>query len=47
MKENITNADEYNSDNTERLDVDGTKLLLNKLRFIQAASRGEIFDHDD
>ena len=46
-EENITNADEYNSDNTERLDVDGMKLLLNKLRFIQAASRGEIFDHDD
>ena len=46
-EENITNADEYNSDNTERLDVDGMKLLLNKLRFIQAASRGEIIDHDE
>jgi UDP-N-acetylglucosamine 4,6-dehydratase/5-epimerase len=46
-EENITNADDYNSDNTERLDFDGMKLLLNKLRFIQAASRGEIIDHDE
>jgi UDP-N-acetylglucosamine 4,6-dehydratase/5-epimerase len=43
-EEGITNADEYNSDNTVRLDVEGMKLLLNKLRFIQAASRGEIID---
>jgi hypothetical protein len=47
MKQNITDADEYNSDNNERLGVDGMKLLLNKLRFIQAASIGEIIDHDD
>jgi len=46
-EENITNADEYNSDNTPRLDVDGMKLLLNKLKFIQAASKGEIIDCEE
>ena len=46
-EEGITNADEYNSDNTERLDVKGMKALLNKLRFIQAASRGEIIDPEE
>jgi UDP-glucose 4-epimerase len=46
-KKSITNADEYNSDNTERLDVKGMKLLLNKLKFIQAASRGEIIDPEE
>ena len=46
-EEGITNADEYNSDNTVRLDVEGMKLLLNKLRFIQAASRGEIIDPEE
>ena len=46
-EENITNVDEYNSDNTLRLDVDGMKLLLNKLRFIQAASKGKIIDCEE
>jgi UDP-glucose 4-epimerase len=46
-EESITNADEYNSDNTVRLDVEGMKLLLNKLRFIQAASKGEIIDPEE
>lgn len=46
-EESITNSDEYNSDNTERLDVKGIKLLLNKLKFIQAASRGEIIDPEE
>ena len=46
-EENITNADEYNSDNTVRLDVEGMKLLLNKLKFIQAASRGVIIDPEE
>jgi len=46
-EESITNADEYNSDNTVRLDVEGMKLLLNKLKFIQAASRGEIIDPEE
>jgi UDP-N-acetylglucosamine 4,6-dehydratase/5-epimerase len=46
-EEGITNAHEYNSDNTERLDIEGMKILLNKLRFIQAASRGEIIDPEE
>jgi UDP-N-acetylglucosamine 4,6-dehydratase/5-epimerase len=46
-EECITNADEYNSDNTEQLDVEGMKLLLNKLRFIQAAAKGEIIDPEE
>ena len=46
-EEDITNADEYNSDNTEQLDVEGMKLLLNKLRFIQAATKGEIIDPEE
>ncbi len=46
-EEDITNADEYNSDNTVRLDVKGMKLLLNKLSFIQAACRGEIIDPEE
>jgi len=46
-EENITNAAEYNSDNTVRLDVEGMKLLFNKLKFIQAASRGELIDPED
>jgi len=46
-EENITNSDEYNSDNTERLDIEGMKILLNKLKFIQAASRGEIIDPEE
>jgi UDP-N-acetylglucosamine 4,6-dehydratase/5-epimerase len=46
-EEGITNADEYNSDNTVRLDVEGMKLLLNKLKFIQAASKGEIVDPEE
>ena len=46
-EDSITNAGEYNSDNTERLDVEGMKLLLSKLKFIQAASRGEIIDPEE
>jgi UDP-N-acetylglucosamine 4,6-dehydratase/5-epimerase len=46
-EESITNADEYNSDNTVRLDVESMKLLLNKLKFIQAASIGEIIDPEE
>jgi UDP-N-acetylglucosamine 4,6-dehydratase/5-epimerase len=46
-EENITNSDEYSSDNTVRLDVEGMKSLLNKLRFIQAAAKGEIIDPED
>ena len=46
-EEGITNSDEYNSDNTERLDIEGMKILLSKLKFIQAASRGEIIDPEE
>ena len=46
-EESITDASEYNSDNTERLDVEGMKLLLNKLKFIKAASKGEIIDPEE
>ncbi|MBT9526804.1 MAG: polysaccharide biosynthesis protein [Rhizobacter sp.] len=37
----ITACDDYNSHNTERLDVDGMKRLLLKLDFINALMRGE------
>lgn len=37
----ISEAVEYNSHNTTRLDVPGMKTLLMKLRFIQATLRGE------
>ena len=43
-EENITNSNEYNSDNTERLDIESTKILLSKLKFIQAASKGDLID---
>nr|WP_321404170.1 polysaccharide biosynthesis protein [uncultured Desulfobacter sp.] len=43
-EEKITISDEYNSDNTERLDVEGMKKLLMKLKFIQAALKGEYVD---
>jgi len=46
-EENITNSDEYNSDNTQQLDIEGMKILLSKLKFIQAASRGEIIDSEE
>ena len=46
-EEGITNAVEYNSNNTVQLDVDGMKLLLNKLQFIQAASMGKIIDPEE
>jgi len=46
-EEAITNSEEYNSDNTIRLDVQDMKLLLGKLKFIQAASKGEIIDPEE
>jgi UDP-N-acetylglucosamine 4,6-dehydratase len=38
---NISEAADYNSHNTERLDITGMKALLLKLRFMQAFARGE------
>jgi UDP-glucose 4-epimerase len=37
----ISEAVDYNSHNTTRLDVEGMKVLLMKLRFMQAIARGE------
>ena len=37
----ISEATDYNSHNTDRLDISGMKRLLMKLRFIQAIARGE------
>lgn len=42
----ISEAVEYTSHNTTRLDVEGMKLLLMKLPFIQAAVRGERMEPD-
>ena len=46
-EEEITNAAEYNSANTEQLNVKSMKELLNKLTFIQASNRGEIIDPEE
>lgn len=46
-EETITVAHEYNSDNTERLDVEGMKSLLKKLNFIQAVIKGEYVDPEE
>jgi len=46
-EEGITNACEYNSDNTVQLSIDGMKQLLNKLKFIQAAAKGVIIDPEE
>jgi UDP-N-acetylglucosamine 4,6-dehydratase len=43
----ITMAEDYNSHNTTRLDVEGMKTLLLKLPFIQAMTRGEYIPPDE
>lgn len=43
----ISDAVDYNSHNTERLDVAGMKALLMKLRFMQATVRGEFVDAEE
>jgi len=43
----ISGATEYTSHNTTRLDVTGMRELLLKLRFIQAAVRGELVEPDE
>ena len=40
-EEKISQTEDYNSHNTERLDVDGMTELLRKLEFIDALERGE------
>ena len=37
----ISEATDYNSHNTDRLDISGMQALLMKLRFMQAVARGE------
>ena len=43
----ITHADEYNSHNTQRLDVEGMKTLLLKLDFMRRIARGEVATPED
>jgi UDP-N-acetylglucosamine 4,6-dehydratase len=43
----ISDATEYNSHNTERLDVEGMQSLLKKLNFIKAAMRGQIIEAEE
>ena len=43
----ISEATDYNSHNTERLDIPGMQALLMKLRFMQAISRGEQVDPEE
>ena len=40
-EEKISHTEDYNSHNTERLDVEGMQALLMKLEFIRAIERGE------
>jgi UDP-glucose 4-epimerase len=46
-EEKISKAEDYNSHNTERLDVEGMKALLRKLDFIQAIELGEYIPPED
>jgi UDP-N-acetylglucosamine 4,6-dehydratase/5-epimerase len=46
-EERISRSADYNSHNTERLDVDDMKNLLMKLTFMQAAARGEDIDPEE
>lgn len=46
-EEKITTAEEYSSDNTDQLGVEGMKKLLEKLNFIKAALRGENADPEE
>ena len=43
----ISEAVEYNSHNTTRLDVPGMQALLSKLRFMQATLRGELVEAEE
>lgn len=40
----ISEAEDYNSHNTEQLDINGMKDLLSKLDFMRAVARGEIIE---
>ncbi len=43
----ISEATDYNSHNTERLDIVGMQALLMKLRFMQAVARGELVEAEE
>lgn len=43
----ITSAQDYHSHNTTRLDVEGMKELLQRLRFFKALQRGEFIDSEE
>ena len=43
----ISEATDYNSHNTTRLDVPGMQALLMKLRFVQATVRGEVVEAEE
>ena len=43
----INQGEDYNSHNTTRLDVEGTKELLLKLDFMQRIARGEAASPED
>lgn len=43
----ISKASDYNSHNTERLDITGMQALLMKLRFMPAIARGELVDAEE
>ncbi len=43
----LSEVSDYNSHNTTRLDISGMQSLLMKLRFIQAAVRGEVVDAEE
>ena len=46
-EEKISHTDDYNSHNTERLDIAGMQELLRKLDFILALERGEYINPED
>ena len=46
-EERISHMEDYNSHNTERLDVAGMKTLLLKLKFMRAIQKGEKADPEE
>ncbi|WP_354449013.1 polysaccharide biosynthesis protein [Marinobacter sp. MBR-99] len=46
-EEKISHTEDYNSHNTERLDVAGMQTLLRKLEFIRALERGEYLNTEE
>jgi UDP-N-acetylglucosamine 4,6-dehydratase/5-epimerase len=46
-EERISHAEDYNSHNTDRLDIEGMKALMMKMSFMQAAARGEYVDPEE